>query len=43
MWVLLHIERFRTRRQAMRREWQLKRDRKFRKILSRDIWAPRNV
>jgi putative endonuclease len=34
VWVLLHVERFRTRRQAMSREWHLKRDRKFRKRLS---------
>jgi putative endonuclease len=33
-WVLLHIEQFRTRRQAMSREWHLKRDRKFRKALA---------
>jgi putative endonuclease len=33
-WVLLHIEKFRTRRQAMSREWYLKRDRKFRKSLA---------
>ena len=33
-WVLLHAERFRTRRQAMSREWRLKRDRKFRKTLA---------
>ena len=32
-WVLLHTEKFRTRRQAMSREWHLKRDRKFRKLL----------
>jgi putative endonuclease len=32
-WVLLHTEKFRTRRQAMSREWYLKRDRKFRKLL----------
>lgn len=30
-WVLLYAERYRTRRQAMSREWYLKRDRKFRK------------
>jgi putative endonuclease len=36
-WVLLHSERFRTRRQAMSREWHLKRDRKFRKRLSQEI------
>jgi putative endonuclease len=34
VWVLLHSERLRTRRQAMRREWYLKRDRKFRKNLA---------
>ena len=28
-WVLLHTEKFRTRRQAMSREWYLKRDRAF--------------
>jgi putative endonuclease len=36
-WVLLHTERFRTRRQAMSREWRLKRDRKFRKLLAQSI------
>ena len=30
VWVLLHTEKFRTRRQAMSREWYLKRDRDFR-------------
>jgi putative endonuclease len=34
IWVLLHTERLRTRRQAMSREWYLKRDRKFRKRLA---------
>jgi putative endonuclease len=34
VWVLLHMERLRTRRQAMSREWYLKRDRKLRKQLS---------
>jgi putative endonuclease len=33
-WVLLHTEEFETRRQAMSREWFLKRDRKFRKRLA---------
>jgi len=33
-WVLLHAERFPTRREAMSREWHLKRDRKFRKTLA---------
>ena len=37
MWVLLHTERFRTRRQAMSREWHLKRDRKFRRKLALGI------
>jgi putative endonuclease len=36
-WVLLHTEKFRTRRQAMSREWHLKRDRKLRKKLARGI------
>jgi putative endonuclease len=40
-WVLLHTEKFRTRRQAMSREWYLKRDRKFRKELAVAISAPR--
>ena len=34
VWVLLHTEKFRTRRQAMSREWYLKRDRKLRKALA---------
>src|SRR4029078_8144128 len=34
VWILLHTEKFRTRRQAMSREWYLKRDRKFRKKLA---------
>jgi putative endonuclease len=33
IWVLLHTEKFRTRRQAMSREWHLKRDRTFRRKL----------
>ena len=36
VWVLLHTETYRTRRQAMRREWYLKRDRKFRKSLAQE-------
>ena len=32
-WVLLHTETFRTRPEAMSREWHLKRDRKFRRAL----------
>jgi putative endonuclease len=33
-WILLYAERYATRRQAMSREWHLKRDRRFRKLLS---------
>lgn len=32
-WLLLHVERFATREEAMSREWHLKRDREFRKSL----------
>jgi putative endonuclease len=32
-WVLIHCERFSSRREAMSREWHLKRDRGFRKAL----------
>ena len=32
-WVLLYAEKFKTRPQAMSREWHLKRDRKLRKAL----------
>jgi putative endonuclease len=32
-WTLLHVERFATRQEAMSREWYLKRDRPFRKLL----------
>lgn len=32
-WTLLHTETFRTRNEAMSREWYLKRDRAFRKKL----------
>ena len=33
-WVLLYAERYRTRAEAMSREWHLKRDRRFRKCLT---------
>ncbi len=33
LWVVLHVEHYRSRRKAMSREWYLKRDRKFRKAL----------
>jgi putative endonuclease len=36
-WVLLHLERFESRREAMSREWHLKRDRAFRKVLAQKI------
>ncbi|MFZ0845831.1 MAG: GIY-YIG nuclease family protein [Pseudolabrys sp.] len=36
-WVLLHSEWFSTRREAMSREWHLKRDRKFRKKLAQGL------
>jgi len=32
-WALLYVERHVTRRDAMSREWHLKRDRRFRKLL----------
>ncbi|HZT24320.1 MAG TPA: GIY-YIG nuclease family protein [Pseudolabrys sp.] len=38
-WVLLHSEWFPTRREAMSREWHLKRDRKFRKQLAQRLLA----
>jgi putative endonuclease len=34
-WTLIHVESFATRRDAMSREWHLKRDRVFRKELAR--------
>jgi putative endonuclease len=41
VWVLLHSERCATRRQAMSREWHLKRDRKFRKLLAQELKSRR--
>jgi putative endonuclease len=38
-WELLHSEWFPTRREAMSREWQLKRDRRFRKKLAATLKA----
>ncbi len=32
-WTLLYAERYQSREEAMRREWHLKRDRRFRKLL----------
>jgi len=34
VWVLLHMEGFRSKRAAMRREWRLKRDRPLRRALA---------
>lgn len=34
-WVLLYAERYPTRREAMSREWALKRDRRFRANLAK--------
>jgi putative endonuclease len=34
-WVLLYAERYPTRREAMSREWSLKRDRRFRAALAK--------
>jgi putative endonuclease len=33
-WSLIYAERYKTRGQAMSREWHLKRDRKFREALA---------
>jgi putative endonuclease len=38
-WVLLHSERFASKREAMSREWHLKRDRKFRKTLAQILMS----
>jgi putative endonuclease len=40
VWALLHTEKFKTRREAMSREWHLKRDRKFRKELASQLSVP---
>ena len=37
IWVLLHCEQCESRRDAMSREWHLKRDRAFRKMLAARI------
>ncbi|HZP21268.1 MAG TPA: GIY-YIG nuclease family protein [Bauldia sp.] len=39
VWVLLHVEELGSKREAMRREWRLKRDRRFRRRLA-DGLAP---
>jgi putative endonuclease len=40
IWVLLHSECFATKREAMSREWHLKRDRKLRKRLAGRLLPP---
>ena len=37
VWVLLHSEACESRRHAMSREWHVKRDRAFRKLLVRGL------
>lgn len=36
-WTLLYAERYQTRGDAMSREWHLKRDRRFRKLISANL------
>ncbi|CAN5515210.1 hypothetical protein BH10PSE11_BH10PSE11_38890 [soil metagenome] len=43
LWVLLHTEGFKTRNEAMSREWHLKRDRAFRKTLMDKVRAGQSV
>jgi putative endonuclease len=42
-WTLLHTEAFKTRNEAMSREWHLKRDRAFRKKLMDAVRAGQRV
>jgi len=42
-WILLHVEQYATRQEAMSREWHLKRDRAFRKSLVRRATAAANI
>lgn len=39
-WVLLYAECYRTRGEAMSREWHLKRDRRFRKTIAVGMLQP---
>jgi putative endonuclease len=39
-WDLLYAERYATRREAMSREWHIKRDRGFRRRLAGDGFEP---
>ena len=36
-WVLLYAECYQTRGEAMSREWHIKRDRRFRKVLAEGV------
>jgi putative endonuclease len=36
-WILLYAERYATRREAMSREWRLKRDRRFRQRVAESV------
>jgi putative endonuclease len=36
-WIVLYVERHKTRGEALSREWRLKRDRRFRKGLAAQI------
>jgi putative endonuclease len=40
VWEIVHLEQHETRREAMSREWHLKRDRKLRRRLA-DAWLGR--
>ena len=42
VWVLLHAERFATKREAMSREWHLKRARTLRRALAEALRAREN-
>lgn len=42
-WQLIYAERLPTRIDAMRREWHLKRDHQFRRLLSRLAEGPQNT
>jgi putative endonuclease len=43
VWVLLYTEQYATRREAMSREWHLKRDRLFRKRLAQRGQPPKFI
>jgi putative endonuclease len=37
-WIMLYTERYATRSEAMSREWYLKRDHKFRRLVRPDLF-----